>query len=64
MRSYPGPNRRFGNVDVETLADHALRVAYRVAQVVRGNRFQDHARRIGLVFSSGCVQLILERHEG
>ena len=58
MRLYPGPDRAFGDVDVEAVADRALRVAYGVAEVIEGNRFENRALRIGFVFSCGCGEFV------
>ncbi len=58
MRAHPGPDRPFGNVDVEALAYRALRIAYGVAEVIGGNRFEDHAGRVGFVFPCGCGEFI------
>ena len=58
MRSYPGPDRSFGNVHVQSLADHALRIAYRVAEVVRRDCFQNHAGRVGFIFSCGGSEFV------
>ena len=58
MRSYPGPNRPLGNVDVEALADHALRIAEGVAEVIGRHGFEDQAGRIGFVFSCSCGELV------
>jgi hypothetical protein len=56
MRSNPGPDRPFGNVDVQSFADHTLRIAHGVAEVVSRNRVEDHAGRVGLILScSGSV---------
>ena len=56
MRSNPGPDRPFGNVDVQSFADHTLRIAHGVAKVVSRNRVEDHAGRVGLILScSGSV---------
>ena len=54
MCSYPRPDRTLGNVDVQPLADRALRIAYGVAEVVGRDRFEDDVGRICLIFSCGC----------
>ena len=58
MRAYPGPDRPLGNVDMEALADHALRIAEGVAEVVGRDRFEDHAGRVGFIFSCGCGEFV------
>lgn len=58
MRAYPGPNRPLGDVDVEAFPDCALRVTHGVAEVVGRDRFENHARRVGFVFSCGCGEFV------
>ena len=58
MRSDPRPDRTFGNVDVQPLADRALRIAHGIAEVIFRNRFQDHAGRVGFVFPRGCGEFV------
>lgn len=56
--SYPRTDRAFGNVDMQALADPALRIAYGVAEVIGRDRFEDNARRIRLIFSCGCSEFV------
>jgi len=58
MRSYPGPDRTFRNVDMQPLADRALRIAYGVAEIVDRDRFEDHVGRIRLIFAWGCTEFV------
>ena len=58
MLSYPRPNRPFGNVDVLSLANRALCIAHGIAEVIFRNRFEDHAGRVGFIFSCGCGEFI------
>ena len=58
MHAYPGPDRTLGNVDVEALADHSLRITEGVAEVIGRDRFEDHAGRVGFIFSCGCGEFI------
>ena len=58
MRSYPRPDRTFGDVDMQTLADRALRIAHGAAEVVCRNRFENHAGWVGFVFSCGCGEFV------
>ena len=58
MRAYPGPDRSFGNVDVEAFTDRALRITEGVAEVVGRDCFEDHAGRVGFIFSCGCGEFI------
>ena len=44
---------------MQALADHALRIAYGVAQVVSRNRFEDHAWCVGFVLSC-CGGVFIE----
>ena len=56
MRSYPGPDRTIRNVDMQPLADRALRITYRVTEVVGRDRFEDHVGRIRLIFPRSCSE--------
>jgi hypothetical protein len=58
MRAYPGPDRSFGNVDVETFTDRALRITEGVAEVVGRYRFEDYSRRVAFIFSCGCGEFV------
>jgi len=58
VRADPGPDRSFGNVHREALADHALRIAEGVAEVVGRDRFEDHSGRVGFISSCGCGELV------
>ena len=58
MRAYPGPDRPLGNVDVEALADRALRITEGVPEIVGRDRFEDHAGRVGFIFSCGCGEFV------
>jgi len=58
MRAYPRPDRPLGNVDVEALADHSLRITEGVAEVVGRDRFENHSGRIGFIFSCGCGEFV------
>ncbi len=58
MRSYPRSDRPLGNVDVEALADRSLRITDGVAEVVGRDRFEDHAGRIGFIFSCCCGEFV------
>jgi len=43
---------------MQPLADHALRITYRVAEVVGRNCFEDHVGRIRLIFAWGCTEFV------
>ena len=58
MRAYPGPDRSFGNVDVEAFTDRALRIAQGVAEVVGRDRFENHSGRITFIFPCGCDEFV------
>ncbi len=58
MCSYPRSDRPLGDVDVESLADRALRIAYGAAEVVGRDRFEDHAGRISFIFSCCCGEFV------
>ena len=58
MRAYPGPDRSFGDVDVETFTDCALRITEGVPEVVGRDRFEDYSRRIAFIFSCGCGEFV------
>ncbi len=58
MQAYPGPDRSFGNVDVEAVTDRALRITHGVAEVVGGDRFEDHSGRVGFIFPCGCGEFV------
>ena len=58
MLAYPGPDSSFEDVDVEALADCALRIAHGVAQIVGRDRFEDHAGRVGFIFPCGRGEFV------
>ena len=58
MRAYPGPDRSFGNVDVETFTDCALRITEGVAEVEGRDRFENHSGRVGFIFPCGCGEFV------
>ncbi len=58
IRSYPGPDRTFGNVDMQPLTDRALRIAYGVAKIVGRDRFEDRSGRVRFVSSCGCGEFV------
>ena len=58
MHAYPGPDRSFGNVDVEAFTDHALRITQGVAEVVGRDRFENHSGRVAFIFSCGCGEFV------
>jgi hypothetical protein len=39
---------------MQPLADRALRITYRVTEVVGRDRFEDHVGRIRFILSRGC----------
>ena len=43
---------------MQPLADHALRITYRVAEVVGRNCFEDDVGRIRLIFAWGCTEFV------
>src|SRR5258708_21676776 len=58
MPAYPGPDRTFGNVDMQLLADRALSIAYGVAEVIGRDRFEDRSGRVRFIFSCRCGEFI------
>ena len=58
MRAYPGPDRSFGNVDVEAFTYRALRITQGVAEVVGRDRLENHSRRVAFIFSCGCGEFV------
>jgi hypothetical protein len=58
MRSYPGPDTTFGNIDMQRLADRALGIAYGVAEIIGRDRFEDRSGRVRFIFSCGCGEFV------
>ena len=58
MRAYPGPDRSFGNVDVEAFTDCALRITEGVAEVIGRDGFENHSGRVGFIFPCGCGEFV------
>jgi len=57
MRGEPGADGAFGNIDVKTLADQALRFAYGIAEIVRGDGFENNPRCTCPAFPAAVVNL-------
>jgi len=43
---------------VKLFADDALCFAYRVAEAIDGNSFEDHTRRVGFIFPGGYREFV------
>ena len=43
---------------MEAFADCPLRLTHRIAEVVGRDRFEDHVRRIRLIFACGCGEFV------
>ena len=43
---------------MQALADRALRITHRVAEIVRRDRFEDHTGRVCFIFSCGCGEFV------
>jgi hypothetical protein len=56
--AYPRADRPFGNVHVQPLADHALRITHGAAEIVGRDGFEDHSRRVAFVLSCICGEFV------
>ena len=43
---------------MQALADGALRITEGVPEIVGRDRFEDHAGRVGFIFSCGCGEFV------